>query len=159
MYVRKQNKCMREIDKIAALFEAFYEGDCWIGLNFQQAIQSINAEQASKQKGKGHNSIWQLVNHLIYWRKTVIIRLQGVLGNPPMVDFYQPAKPITAEWEKTVQHFEEINQTLINTIRAFDENKLDQPSPMKGQTYYQLLMGCLQHDGYHMGQIILIKKE
>lgn len=149
---------MREIEKIAALFEAFYEGDCWVGLNFQQAVQGIHAEQASKKKDDAHNSIWQLVNHIIYWRKTVMIRLQGVLGHPPMLDFYQPEKTTIAEWKNTIQHFEEINQTLINTIRSFDDDRLDQPSPMKRQTYYQLLVGCLQHDAYHMGQIVILKK-
>lgn len=149
---------MREIEKIAALFEAFYQGDCWIGLNFQQAIKGIDAQKAANKKGEGHNSIWQLVNHLIYWRKTVIIRLQGVLGHPPMQDFYQPEQLTASEWTRTLEHFEEVNQTLIDVIRGFDENKIDQPSPMKGQTYHQLLIGCLQHDGYHMGQIILLKK-
>lgn len=150
---------MREIEKIAALFEAFYQGDCWIGLNFQQAVQGIDAKQAAKKKTDAHNSIWQLINHMIYWRKTVIIRLQGIIGHPPMQDFYQPEESSSTEWINTIEHFEEINQALMNAIRSFDDSKLDQASPMKDQTYYQLLIGCLQHDGYHMGQIILLKKE
>jgi uncharacterized damage-inducible protein DinB len=127
---------MREIEKVVQLFEAFYKGDCWIGLNFQQAIDGIDANQAYIKKGEGQNSIWQLVNHIIYWRKTVIIRLQGVLGHPPMNDFYQPEKSTQSEWEKTLVHFAEVNQALLETIGSFDNNKLDQPSPKKGQTYY-----------------------
>jgi len=149
---------MNESAKIAALFEAFYDGECWIGLNFKHAIKGIDETLAARKKGEVFNSIWQLVNHIIYWRKTVMIRLQGVLGNPPMHDFYQPANTDEQSWKETLLHFDEIQKELVNIIRKFPSATLDSASPMKGQTYYQLLIGCLQHDGYHMGQIILLKK-
>lgn len=149
---------MRETERIAGLFTAFYEGDCWIGLNFKHAVKGIDVEMATQKNVKDHNSIWQLVNHMIYWRKTVIIRLQGVLGNPPMNDFYEPANPTAENWKETLEHFEEVHQALIENIEKLKDDQLEQPSPMKGQTYYQLLMGCLQHDSYHMGQLILLKK-
>ena len=28
----------------------------------------------------------------------------------------------------------------------------------KEQTFYELIMGCLQHDAYHLGQLMLLKK-
>ena len=101
---------MRETERIADLLKAFYKGDCWIGLNFKQALQGVDVIKAVQKKSLDHNSIWQLVNHLIYWRKTVIIRLQGVLGNPPMNDFYQPKDISQETWEETLKHFEEVNR-------------------------------------------------
>lgn len=149
---------MNESEKIAALFEAFYDGECWIGLNFKQAIKGVDEMLAAKKKEVPVNSIWQLVNHIIYWRKTVIIRLQGVLDNPPMSDFYQPEKTDHQSWKETLLQFQEVQNELVKTIRAFPPAQLDKASPKRAQTYYQLLIGCLQHDGYHMGQIILLKK-
>ncbi len=149
---------MKETEKIAVLFEAFYEGECWIGLNFKQAIEGIDENLAAKSRGEGQNSIWQLVSHLIYWRKTVLIRLQGILGNPSISDFYQPAHTNQQLWNALLHDFEEVHMQFVKAIRQFPEEKLDAQSPMKGQTYYQLLTGCLQHDAYHMGQIILLKK-
>ncbi len=149
---------MRETERIADLLKAFYEGDCWIGLNFKQALQGVDFVKAARMKEPFNNSIWQLVNHLIYWRKTVIIRLQGVLGNPPMNDFYQPKDLSQKEWEETLQHFEEVNEALIKAIELFHDDRLDQPSPMKGQTFHDLLIGCMQHDAYHLGQVVMLKK-
>lgn len=150
---------MNESEKIAALFEAFYDGECWIGLNFKQAIKGVDENLAARKKGEAFNSIWQLVNHMIYWRKTVMIRLQAVLGNPPMPDFYQPDTPDQQLWKETLLHFEEVQYALVKAIRTFPSASLDKASPMKGQTNYQLLIGCLQHDSYHMGQMILLKKD
>lgn len=150
---------MKETEKIAALFEAFYEGECWIGLNFKQAIEGVDENLASKSMGEGYNSIWQLVNHLIYWRKTVLIRLQGISGHPSIPDFYQPEHTNQQLWQALLLDFAEVHTELVKLIRQFPEEKLDAPSPKKDQTYYQLLTGCLQHDAYHMGQIILLKKQ
>jgi uncharacterized damage-inducible protein DinB len=149
---------MRETERIVALLKAFYEGDCWIGLNFKQAIDGVDVIKASVKRESSSNSIWQLVNHLIYWRKTVIIRLQGVLGNPPMNDFYQPDTYSKKSWEETIKHFGEVNEALIQAIQIFPDEKLNHPSPMKGQTYHDLLIGCMQHDAYHLGQIVMLKK-
>lgn len=149
---------MTELQKIVQLFTDLQKGDCWIGLNLQDALSSVDAATASYKRTENGNAIWQLVNHLIYWRKTVMIRLNGKNERPEMTDFYFPENRTEVLWQETVTEFEKVSDTFIQTLKAFDENKLDQASPKKEQTYYQLLMGCLQHDAYHMGQIVLLKK-
>lgn len=149
---------MREKEKIAHLFELLQQGDCWIGLNMHQALKGIDAGKASAMICEKGNSIWQLVNHIVYWRKTVLIRLQGRSALPSMPDMYLPENLSEDSWQTTLQHFEEVYRQLYQTILGFEEQKLDKDSPRKGQTYFDLLTGCLQHDAYHMGQIVLLKK-
>jgi len=149
---------MSEKQKIIQLFDELQQGDCWIGVNMQQALAGVDAATAVYKRKESGNNIWQLVNHLIYWRKTVMIRLQGKNARPPMPDFYLPDDRSEASWQQTLKHFEEVYLSFRDTILAFDADTLDNDSPMKGQTYYQLLMGCLQHDAYHMGQMVILKK-
>jgi len=150
---------MREIQKIGQLFADLQQGDCWVGLNMQQVLKDVTAEKAAIRLHEKGNCIWQLVNHLIYWRKTVMIRLQGRHAEPPMPDMYLPDELTEASWQTTLLHFEEVYRQLSELITAFDESLLDTASPIKGQTYYQLLLGCLQHDAYHMGQMVVLKKD
>lgn len=150
---------MREIQKMVQLFDDLQKGDCWAGMNMQQALSGVDAATAAYKRKENGNSIWQLVNHLIYWRKTVMIRLAGKNERPPIPDFYQPEERTETSWQASLLEFEVVYLTLREALMAFDEDKLDAPSPMPGQTYYQLLMGCLQHDAYHMGQIVLLKKK
>lgn len=150
---------MTETARIAGLFNAYYDGECWIGVNFIQAIDGLSAEQAGVRKGEGFNSIWQLVNHIIYWRETVMIRMNGTIGNPPMTDFYQPPTSTETKWKETLQHFKQVNDSLVKAIQDFPSDQLDNPSPKNDQSYYQLLTGCLQHDAYHLGQIGTLRKE
>jgi uncharacterized damage-inducible protein DinB len=149
---------MPELQKIVQLFTNLQNGECWIGVNMQQALAGINADTAAYKRIESGNNIWQLVNHLIYWRKTVIIRLTGKDERPDMADFYFPDQQSETVWKQTLADFEAVSLALINAINELDERKLDAASPKAGQTHYQLLMGCLQHDAYHMGQIVVLKK-
>lgn len=150
---------MREIQKIVQLFDDLQKGECWAGMNMQQALSGVDAETAAYKRKENGNSIWQLVSHLIYWRKTVMIRLTGKNERPPIPDFYQPEENTETSWQACLLEFDVVYLTFREALMAFDEDKLDAPSPMPGQTYYQLLMGCLQHDAYHMGQMVLLKKD
>jgi len=76
-----------------------------------------------------------------------------------MPDMYLPDELTEASWQTTLLHFEEVYRQLNELITAFDDSLLDTASPIKGQTYFQLLLGCLQHDAYHMGQIVVLKKD
>ncbi|MES2372814.1 MAG: DinB family protein [Bacteroidota bacterium] len=149
---------MTEIQKIEQLFNELQQGECWIGLNMQQVLEGVTPEKAAAKFNPDGNSIWQLVNHISYWRKTVMIRLNGKDAYPSSEDFYIPPVQDTPSWKNTLADFNTVYLEFRNTIIAFDEAKLNQPSPKPGQTYYQLLMGCLQHDSYHMGQMVLLKK-
>jgi uncharacterized damage-inducible protein DinB len=150
---------MTEIQKIAQLFNELQQGECWIGLSMQQVLDGVTHEMAAVKFNANGNSIWQLVNHISYWRKTVMIRLAGKNEYPSSEDFYVPPVQDASSWENTLQEFNTVFNDLNNTILSFNETRLNHPSAKPEQTYYQLLMGCLQHDSYHMGQMVLLKKE
>lgn len=149
---------MTETNRIVKLFIDLQHGDCWIGTNFKEALQGVDAAFAQQTIGNSHNSTWQLVFHVIYWRTTVINRLNGSVDPPPFKDMSLPDHLDEANWKQTLVDFETVYHQLRNTIAKFKDDDLHKPSPKPEQTYYQLLMGCLQHDAYHLGQIVLLKR-
>lgn len=149
---------MAEIKRIAKLFADLQHGDCWIGVNFKDELYDADAALAVKTLTSHSNSIWQLVFHIIYWRTVVVNRLNGSLILPPFTDFALPDELNEENWKQALVDFESAYHLLRNTILQFKTEDLDKASPKPGQTYYQLIMGCLQHDAYHLGQIVLLKK-
>jgi uncharacterized damage-inducible protein DinB len=149
---------MAEINRIAKLFASLQHGDCWIGTNFKEALHGVDAALAVKKMSSHSNSIWQLVFHLTYWRTSVINRLNGSLALPPFKDFALPDKLNEENWKLALHDFENTYHQLRTAILQFKEENLDKPSPRTEQTFYELMTGCLQHDAYHLGQIVLIKK-
>lgn len=146
-----------EINRIIKQFEALQHGDCWIGVNFKEALHGIDADTAAKRLTPAGNSIWMLTAHLIYWRTTVTSRLSGNNNPPPFKDFKLPDELTATSWKQTLLDFEAAYHALRNAVHAMKDEQLDKPSPREGQTFYQLIMGCLQHDAYHLGQIVFLK--
>jgi uncharacterized damage-inducible protein DinB len=149
---------MTELNRIVKLFTDLQHGDCWIGTNFKEALHGVDARLAQQVAGNHANNIWQLTFHLIYWRTTVINRLNGSIDPPPFKDMSLPDNLDEANWKQTLADFETVYHQLRTTISHFKEDNLHKPSPRPEQTYYQLMMGCLQHDAYHLGQIVLLKR-
>jgi len=147
-----------EINRILKLFADLQHGDCWIGVNFKEALHDVHADLAGRIPAGYSNSIWHLVAHITYWRTRVVNRLTGSDNPPPFPDFLLPAEMNEANWKQALHDFEAAYHLLRNAIHHFNSENLDKPSPKEGQTYYQLIMGCLQHDAYHLGQISLLRK-
>ncbi|MGC4104612.1 DinB family protein [Ferruginibacter sp.] len=146
-----------EINRIVKLFEDLQHGDCWIGNNFKETLQGVTAAMAAQDVVAKSNNIWQLTAHIIYWRTTVVNRLTGSTNPPPFKDFLLPAELNDTNWRQTLHDFEAAYHALRHALHAIKDEQLDKPSPVQGQTFYQLILGCLQHDAYHLGQMRLLK--
>lgn len=149
---------MNEINRILKLFYDLQQGDCWIGNSFKDTLEGVAAPAAAQPVKDGTNSAWQLVVHINYWRTSVINRINGSLASPPFADFTLPAVLNEESWRQSLRDFESVYQQLYKAIQDFPLEDLDNPSPRIEQTFYQLIMGCLQHDAYHLGQLAFIKK-
>lgn len=154
-----QDKNMfNEINRIVKLFADLQHGESWVGTNFKITLHGVDSAKASKFFSGHSNSIWQLISHITYWRTRVVFRLTGSDNPPPFADFLLPNDLTEINWKQTQLDFESAYHLLRNAIHYFKEENLDKPSPKEGQTFYQVIMGCLQHDAYHLGQMVLLKK-
>ncbi len=148
----------KQLNELVKQFTNLQHGDCWIGVNFKATLNSIDALMAAKKTSNDTNNIWQLVNHIIYWRITVQNRLMGSVDLPPFADFLLPNELTDENWKQTLYDFENAYHSLRSSLIHFNADFLHYPSPKEGQTFYDLIVGCLQHDAYHLGQIVLLKK-
>lgn len=147
-----------EINRILKLFADLQHGKCWIGTNFKDVLHDLKAADAVKDIQGSTNNTWQLVSHITYWRSLVVNRLTGSDNPPPFADFLLPDDYTEEKWRQALHDFESAYHLLRNAIHHFKEENLDKPSPKPGQTYYELILGCLQHDAYHLGQMMLLRK-
>ena len=156
MQLNKSN--MNEINNILKQFTELQHSEHWLDINFKQALHDVNAAAAAKKITPETNCIWQLVNHIIYWRNIVVNRLNGNTSTPPFVDFLLPDTLDETHWRQTLHDFEAAYHQLRSTVHNFKEDHLHRTSVKAGQTNYELLVGSLQHDAYHLGQIVLLKR-
>lgn len=144
-----------EILRIISLIEKTFDGPAkWHGPAVMEALEDVSAETASKRISGSH-SIVELVLHMTTWRNFVSRRLSGD-NKYDVTD--ADNFPQATDWPSALAQLKESQVKLLTTLKTFPEEKLFNTVPTRKYDFYTLLHGIAQHDIYHTGQIILLKK-
>ncbi len=150
-----QNEIIRIKDQLE---KAFY-GGAWHGPSVMEVLNDISASKAEAKPINGAHSIWEIVLHIITWHKVVIRRLEGDPALPADEEDWRQMKDFSEEsWKRTLVNLKEGFNELISKVGKLDENKLEDTVAGKNYSKYFMLLGLVQHDVYHAGQIALIRK-
>jgi uncharacterized damage-inducible protein DinB len=138
-----------------------YENEWFASMD--QALHEVSAAEAAWTSSGISNSIWQIVNHLIFWNEDVIHRIKGT-ENPYKAEdneetFGNPGNPDDEiGWSETVQRLNEVMKKLKTVIVDLDDEKLKVPYAPNSSSIERLLSNIMMHDTYHIGQIVLLRK-
>jgi len=150
---------MKETERIAKLFEDLYNSTPWIDVNLLGTLKRISAKQASKKISPNWNSIWEITNHIISWRENVLERVQGRVLQTPADNYFSEIRETTEnDWKETLKKLEDSQQQWLQVLKEFNEDNFSKIYPNNQMTYYEHIHGILQHDAYHLGQIVLLAK-
>lgn len=150
---------MKESERLADQYERLYNGQSWIDVTIEGTLNGLTAKQAAAKPFSHANSIWQIVHHLVNWRETVLKRIKGDDIPAPDNNFFVPVIDSSDEaWKKLMHRFESSQQEWMEATSNLSEENLDSIWQPGQQSIYELVLGILQHDAYHLGQIVLLKK-
>lgn len=104
-------------------------------------------------------TIWQLLNHMIYWQDFSLSLLQGVEPPPPphASDSWPGGAAPESEqvWLEAVAHF----QKGLAASRGEAQQDLEAPTPARpGQSRAERLASNASHNSYHAGQVVLLRR-
>lgn len=63
-----------------------------------------------------------------------------------------------AAWGKTIERLKESQDKWLTFLKEMNTNTFSDVYPTNNITYYEHIHGIIQHDAYHLGQIILLVK-
>lgn len=138
-----------------------HENEWFASLN--QSLQGVTAAEAASTNSENINSIWQIVNHLIFWNEDVIHRIKGT-ENPlkPESNEETFGSPGNLEdeisWGMTVERLNDVMYELKTVIADLDDEKLKTSYAPDRYSIERLLSNIMMHNSYHIGQIILMRK-
>lgn len=147
---------MQRIDLLLNVLDSTFDKESWYA-PFKHAIEGLTAEQANwKPPGKATKTIWENVNHLIYYKERLAANLEGRewtnnLDGDETFSLTNQSND-DEEWKKVVERAENAQRNLRQALRAISVEKLDQHS-LEGK-----LLDIMLHDAYHTGQIIQLRK-
>lgn len=149
--------------RLADQIRRAFEGEAWHGDPLLTILKDVRGAAAAAKPIKNAHSMWEILLHLSVWDGIVVRRIAGQVVNPtPAEDF--PPIPDTSEaaWKKTIEQCKKTHDELVKAVAAFPDSRLQEGVPGKEkQPYYDyffMFAGIVQHELYHAGQIVMLKK-
>jgi len=150
---------MSEIERIYQQMEQGFAGDAWHGPPLMEILDGVDARTAAAKPIPGAHSIWEIVLHLTGTQKVLLRRLRGDPHElTPEEDWPPVPEPTEAAWRETIDLLRQQEKQFRRVIGGFPDDQLDRPLNPGGSSAYNNFHGHVQHNLYHAGQIMLLKK-
>lgn len=145
--------------EIARHIREIHFGGNWAWSTMQEALKDVSWQQAVAQPAKGGNGIAVLVFHMNFYLRVVHLRLLGTFEKFKHEDsFAMPEIQNEADWQMLLEKTWADAEAFAQAVEQFpDERLLEDISPKYGN-FYKNLHGVVEHNHYHLGQIVLLKK-
>jgi len=128
----------------------------------EKVLEDITFEQAIWKPVEGStNSIWELVCHLLFYKKRLLVRFLGETANEPQAEnndatFRLPTATMQ-NWAETKQEYLYVHRELEKILTKSEEEDLYRE--IRGERTLVLeLKSLAMHDAYHIGQIVFLSK-
>jgi uncharacterized damage-inducible protein DinB len=122
-----------------------------------RALERLDWKLAGARPEAAPHSVFQIVNHMIFWQDWVIRWLDGDKpAVPKRASGGWPGKASPAgagEWAKTVRRFVKGLDELRRRIRG-----IDLLSGPEGRTRLETLHALASHNSHHLGQVVLLRQ-
>lgn len=120
---------------------------------WRDAAEGLTAEQAAWKPAPDRHSIWELVNHMTFWREYFSHRAEGgaqaTEEELDRLNWQEPAEITEDAWQVTRDRFAASHAR----VRAVMDDPATPPPPKPQLDLRYLLF----HDSYHVGQIMYIR--
>jgi len=148
-----------ELERLEEQLQRSFEGEAWHGPSLRETLDGVTAEEASRHPIPGAHSIWELVLHLAGTYSLILRRLNGDATDlSPEEDWPTVDAPTPANWTAALNVLRSLNQQLRAAVRGFSPDALDQLMGNRKYSAYAQFIGVSQHDLYHAGQIVLLRR-
>ncbi|HEY0554046.1 MAG TPA: DinB family protein [Thermoanaerobaculia bacterium] len=151
---------MSQVETLADQLERSFQGPAWHGPAVAEALAGVDAAAAAAHPLPDAHSILEIVRHLTVWIDVPRRRIDGErLENLSSERDWPPVGEVSAEaWRAALAGLEAAHAALLARVRDLTEAQLEGPVAGSDPTVRGMLLGVLQHNTYHAGQITLLRK-
>lgn len=155
-----------EVARLVEMLRRVHDGDAWHGPSVMAALEGVTAAEAIVRPIAGAHTIWEIVLHMVAWRREVTRRLGGKAPTlPEEGDWPEALGHDETHWTHARLALQQSHDALVAAVEALEDADLDrevgdtrEPGVGAGVTIGVMLHGIVQHDCYHAGQLSLLRK-
>jgi uncharacterized damage-inducible protein DinB len=150
---------MTECERIADQLERGYRGDAWHGPAVLETLKDLDEAAAHRRPIPAAHTVAELILHMAAWKTFVARALAHErIEMTTELDWPKPGAG-AAGLAAALAMLERAHGELMAEARKLTDAAL-QEIPVAGgrATAYTLLLGAIQHDIYHAGQVALLRQ-
>ncbi len=152
----------KELALLQQQLTEIYDGDPWYGRSLLSILNEAASKHAWAVKVNNNHNNTVLLYHIINWRLFTISRFENdalsTTAHFEENNFPVFAQPNEAVWCNGLQTLAITQQHLLQHLTNNNDEMLNKPVPGRDLTFRVLLNGIIQHDIYHIGQIMVSLK-
>lgn len=139
-------------------FENLYNGKPWLDVTLISVLSKVSQNTAFNQPGKKLHSIAEIVCHMIEYRKFLIAQfdLNDKFDVNQRLSF--DTKRYADSWQSILSSLKNTQKSLIDSMNNAGDETLERKVFHRKYNINYLLNGIIQHDVYHLGQLMLLSK-
>ncbi len=131
-------------------------------ISFYDAVKGLEQDDIGIRPQELPHSIWELVEHIRIAQEDIVkFCVDSEYKSPEWPDGYWPDQKAPSgmeEWEQALQQIESDLQQMVGIVKNPD-NDLLKPIPHgDGQTLFREAILSIDHNSYHTGQIVTIRR-
>lgn len=150
---------MKITELIAQHLLEVHEGNNWTEVDVTQTLRDVTMKEATYKTIASPNTIAALLQHLTFWNRVIVKRINGIaVAEPADNGYFVPELLDEADWQQLKADNLKSAHELAAAIRQFDVDALEQPILPEHSTAYRNLQGSVEHVHYHLGQMVILKK-
>jgi hypothetical protein len=149
---------MNLAQQLARHLREVHFGENWTWSNLKDHLKDLSWEEATLAI-YSCNSIATLVFHMNYYLNAVSDRVRGnPLTAKHELSLVHPPIQNQQDWEKMVTQTWTDAENFARFIEQMPEGKLWENISEKYGSFYRNIQGVIEHNHYHLGQIVVLKK-
>jgi len=146
-----------EVARLADQLERSVYGGAWHGPALVEALAGVDVAVASRRPVAGGHTLHEIVAHVTFWLDGARLRLAGD-GPGDEEDWHVSEIRSESDWRDAVASLERAYRELRGALDGMDDARLDDAVAGSDPTARGLLLGLLQHNAYHAGQLVLLAR-
>ncbi len=146
-----------EINSLTRQFQNMLQGHPWFGRSAEELLADVNIKNVYTKPGQSEHTLCDMLWHMVTWATFTLNRMEGNKKKDVATDEtpdWRKTGPKGNDWTKGLSAFHQVHQKIITLLRKKEDSWLGQKVEYREYDFKYLLQGLIQHDIYHLGQII-----
>ena len=135
--------------------------ETWLDETFDKKLKGINDKNAFIRPVKDLHSVAEIVSHLIEWRKSLLSIFKTGKRTVSMdsPENWKTNEELKKEsWKDLLKKLKATQKDITSFLSTKDDKWLKQKKPRGKDIFEYYVIGLIQHDVYHLGQIGIVRK-